>query len=613
MQDMKNEKPGVPSHLRHMCFKFSSGTLHLGSLVLPVTLYMHSGGLLFIYKITRSSDFILMKKSIILDININFTIIAMKKNVLKFITISLLLSFFLSCTDEATYSPTVDDTIRTRSVPVYVFDWENMDWMPTPSGQTPIPSPWVGQGSIASTYGLDVVNDRKAKDGWMLLYNTFDPKASGTLVNPYFILYNKYNGIMRIYLYTTSSFVTQSTYIQDGLSVVSNDKSTILNFLGSDIVDVSTTKSYSAQIQPAPFDGSLPLASNKWYMMQYEMAYDKNIASIPYSSIQMNWSMNFYNVQTISLGGTLTGTIKTAVSTASSTASGASFDLNKAGQHIISGAVGLVGSQALSKWSKDPTTGENSIGMPNDVFKLISAGVSSAISGSAAGLAGVAASFFSSIFLGGSSPQLVNLNINADIKLEGTATGGGSFPSSPTSFWMPGTNIPSSAVGYIPTYNKTMGVLNFTEQPKIEITGAEFMYMIIGSSILFDRDYYFPTNDYSKYVIFNPEVQKIANIKIRKQELLLISKTLEKKDIKQIKYEKLEHWSTENKDCYVNPSYISYGRDIYSSANEEHFDLGVRFTIDVIPHDGGTPSTITKTLLLKKDFSKVKYSEQIDF
>lgn len=41
------------------------------------------------------------------------------------------------------------------------------------------------------------------------------------------------------------------------------------------------------QMQPAPMDGSLPLAANRWYMMQYELAYDPNLADIPYKDIRL--------------------------------------------------------------------------------------------------------------------------------------------------------------------------------------------------------------------------------------------------------------------------------------------------------------------------------------
>lgn len=84
-----------------------------------------------------------------------------------------------SCSDtfcEQVYDPTPPQTrTLTRAVPTLYFDWENVDWMPTPAGQSRIPTPWVGQGSLAGSYDLTIVNDHKASDGWELLYSTFDP------------------------------------------------------------------------------------------------------------------------------------------------------------------------------------------------------------------------------------------------------------------------------------------------------------------------------------------------------------------------------------------------------------------------------------------------------
>lgn len=105
-----------------------------------------------------------------------------------------------SCQDEITEFASYENldnivtrNIMSRSVIPEQFDWENSDWMPTPPEQSPIPTPWIGQGSIASTYGLDIVNDRKKSEGWELMYSTFRHEG-GPLVNPYFILYNKYRG-----------------------------------------------------------------------------------------------------------------------------------------------------------------------------------------------------------------------------------------------------------------------------------------------------------------------------------------------------------------------------------------------------------------------------------
>lgn len=126
----------------------------------------------------------------------------------------LVMSFtIISCHDKVTIESLPDLTLSTRAISTPHFDWENVDYMPTPPGQTSIPSPWIGQGSIASNIGIDISNDRKASDGWELVYNTFDSKSQGNLINPYFVLYNKYRGIMRIFLYTTTQFVGSSSYL----------------------------------------------------------------------------------------------------------------------------------------------------------------------------------------------------------------------------------------------------------------------------------------------------------------------------------------------------------------------------------------------------------------
>lgn len=144
-----------------------------------------------------------------------------------------------------------------------------------------------------------------------MLYSTFTDKGTSPLQNPYFILYNKYRGLMRVYLYITTQFVTTSSYLQDGLSVnTTRGDIKLLNFLGREAVDGTSSRTSYQQIQPAPMDGSRPLATNKWYMMQYELAYDPNISSIPYNDIRLVWNANYMNVSSISLGGDIQGTIK---------------------------------------------------------------------------------------------------------------------------------------------------------------------------------------------------------------------------------------------------------------------------------------------------------------
>lgn len=487
---------------------------------------------------------------------------------------------FTSCKEDSltnTFTPQKKTT--TRAVPTEWFDWENADWMPTPPNQAPIPTPWVGAGSIASLYGIDIVNDRKVIDGWELLYSTFDSQSPGELINPYFVLYNKYRGLMRIFLYITTEFVTTSSYLQDGLSVVSNHSTSMLNFLGQDMVDASKTQNKYLQIEPAPSDGASPLASNKWYMMQYEIAYDPNLSQIPYNEIQLNWNLSYYDINKFSFGGKQEGELK-AIMGSSSQDNNIISQLTNVGEKAGTGIIAGIGESFISKYAVDPKSSEdhknNTVGLPNSLFSSISKGLSSAVSTAVGGLPGAAFSLLNAVFgWGGSSSQAIpyNYTLSTTITLDGTGTNSGSFPSMPISFWIPGTNMVSTATGYIPLYNNILGVVNFTGTPTIRtyLLTCQDKY---GST----TDYYYASqssDDYSKYLIINPEVLKIADVSIRKQEIVGLYES-------PTSYVKGNHFE----------QYLFYEPPINR--------LGVRFMIEVKPKDGGSPSIIVKTLKLKE-------------
>lgn len=481
-----------------------------------------------------------------------------------------------------------------KSIQTPVFDWENADWMPTPPNQSRIPSPWVGAGSIASQYGVDVVNDRKVSDGWTLLYNSFDQNAPGPLVNPYFVLYNKYRGIMRIFLYVTTSFVTTSSYLQDGISVVSA-QSSLLNFLGNDIIDATKNINSYNEVQPSSNDGALPLASNRWYMMQYELAYDPNISNLPYNAIQLNCFLNYYSVEKVSLGGDLVGSINGVIGSSQPDMFSSFSD---AGKKLGTGVLAVAGSSFLSKNTINKETGANKLGLPNDIFKNLSSSVLKAVS--SANWVGGAVSLLNGI-LGGSSgggPTPISLKIKAEITLKGTNTSGGSFPSSPISFWMPGTIIPTSAVGYIPHYNKTLGVVNFRGRPVVNTYYT--VKQIDGEDPWNGQKYtndcftlHFPKHfDFSNYLIFNPEILKIADIQVVGQEL--ITRGL--------------YSGFGSEDIAINPESYSWEEGYQEAGNSSsyirpEFDIAVRFAILIKPKDGSPSSTIIKTFMLTENRS----------
>lgn len=511
--------------------------------------------------------------------------------------------FFISCQDENITNDTIyDESISLRSIQVSDLDWENVDWMPTPPGQTKISPPWFGQGSLSSSYGLEIINDNKKSDGWVLLYNTFTSTGS-QLINPYFILYNKYRGIMRIYLYLTTSFVASSSYLQDGLSVTSTTPTCLLNYLGDDLVDVAKKPNNYMQMQAAPSDGSLPLASNKWYMLQYELAYDSSLANTSYKDIQLSWIMNYYNVTKVDLGGDIVGKLTGTIGSASS--SNIFSSLLSLGKTVGTGAVAAVGSKVLLD-NKIDDTGKNKLGLPNIVFKEATSGISKAINNAASSAPKDIVNLLSAI-VGGSSSGItpISLDLNATISLTGTASDGGSFPSSPTSMWVPGTLFTSSTQGYIPYYNKPLGVMYLSSKPHIttKLTQIETEYETpsgdpMGSGI--DRTYEFPkTVDYSNYLVINPEVLKIANVNILKQDLVIMHQV----------YSGGPNGTTQRVP-ELNPTSVHLISDQYreSEPRDSYYNkIGVRFTIRISPKDGSPSSDIYKTFELSEDIDATYY------
>ena len=512
-------------------------------------------------------------------------ITAMKKFLIYFCYAAILCSI-CSCTKEAIeLNQPVVNNYGTRAIPTLWFDWENADYMPTPPGQALIPSPWVGAGSIASYYGMDVINDRRAADGWVLVYSTFDPNANGSLVNPYFVLYNEYRGILRIFLYTTTQFVTQSSYVQDALSIISTHPTTMFRFLGNNTVDLDkTVNSTYEQIQPTPFDGSLPLAANKWYMMQYELAYDPTIKDIPYNQIQLNWRLNYYNITQIKFDGSLVGQLKGTIGSSTPNSFAA---LNKVEEVSIAGFLSLISQSTLINSAINLSTGENNLGLNKYVFKSLYNGIQSAVSSSMQNLPNALGSFLSGIFGGGSNAQPINLSLQANLSLTGSETGAGSFPSSPISMWMPGTEIPSNAVGLIPFYNKQLGVINFSETPNITIDEECYLtteYDQDGHPYTQTLSYiYAPsTYDYSSYIQINPDVLDIANVDIVKQDIINIKR-----------------WYSDNSIASVDVNESPLVMISDGSADGEYYtEWYVRFCIKVTPKNGAPESMIVKTLKL---------------
>ncbi|MBN9380430.1 MAG: hypothetical protein J0H74_06675 [Chitinophagaceae bacterium] len=428
-----------------------------------------------------------------------------------------LLSFFsISCKKDIHQASVIQTSTGTRDgLPTYFFHWESANLMPVPSGSSQ--TIWVPWGNLATkAFSPDIMYDMQPADGWQLVYNEFDPTLPALPNNPCFVLYNKFSGILRIYVYVTTNGFVPSDYLTTGLSLNPNTiSSTMLNFIGQDFIDVNTHRTVFTKIEP------YQMATGAWYAAQYEIAYDPNIATSSYTQVGLNWSLKWTYVTQISLGGDIQGTIKGTISTPAS-----GFDLSGLASNAATGALEASGLSIFQNNAGNdpahPGTG-NHLGLPANVFESMQSGLSS-------GLSGVVKNIFSGIFGSGGSTQNVDLTLNAKITLTGSATQSGALiPDPGLTVGLPGTTNSQSVQGLNPYYNSPMGVFNISATPKLIVTdqlattGVSIGY---GATSRADKHTY--SIDHSSFqVLYNPAVINTAadgaHIENYKEELVMFS------------------------------------------------------------------------------------------
>lgn len=418
-------------------------------------------------------------------------------------------------------------TPMTKAEPIEWFDWEHVDWMPTPPGQARIPIPWNGQGSLVGSYELDVVNDYKSIDGWRLLYSTFTTQSDIELENPYFMLYNIYRGVLRLYFYITDDIVTISDDIVSTISLetTSGKTSNILNYLAPNESD--NILQYT-QIQPARKDGGAPVGSNRWYMVEYELAYDPNLSNINCSDIRLNFLFDYRYITSIQLSGSMqqefTGTIGTG-----------SPEINQVfteGEELITssgaGMIAFAGALGLEKAK------EKNIGIPSVLFESLLSGVKSALSSFVSGVPSSAVGIINGIFgktSGGSEPIPISIRSEAEFSLQGTNAGTGAFPSTSISIYIPGTDL-QGAQGYIPYTNEPLGVFCWTGShipitiyETIEIHQVEDDIMFSGTYEERYTQVFLKQREFLNEIEINPYLEKYAEVTIEACDIFAMNTT----------------------------------------------------------------------------------------
>jgi hypothetical protein len=408
---------------------------------------------------------------------------------------------------------------------------------------------------------------------------------------------------MRIFLFINNvNNIAPSSYLQDGITA-HNYK--FLNFAGSEIVDAANIKYRYDKIEPEPQDGSKPFAPNRWYMLQYEMAYDPElVATTLPNPPQFSFYANAINIDSVKLGGTQQGTLKGTIGSSSSSNLFSTIT-NSLAKPLGTGIIAAIGNQFLAKHNKEDgdgnvaiIPGSNDLGLPEANFSSISKGVSNALSTASGSLPGSITNVLSAVIGGNSASnqRTISLNLSTTISLKGSMSSNSNFIA-PTSFYMPGSIKPDdngqyNVQNYIPLYNKPLGVFNISNTPKV-IREIQDNYAVgfTDKQPCYSINYYIDL--YSFKLNWNPEVLKEATIKNIHYEFFFYGVRSAEK--------------TENLPTEYLPSTDGFRRKYFveSYPNScllydypsywERENPFIRISFNVVPKNGAPTVTIVKT------------------
>lgn len=462
-----------------------------------------------------------------------------------------------SCKKEVNRSSSipVDNSQTKNSITPYFFNWETTDYMPSPPG-TFIPVPWASFTNQG--FSQDIRYDYKSSDGWSLVYNTFSPTS---IVNPKsFVLYNKYRGLIRYYLYVDAyNAPTPSTYITHSLKLEATNGATssLLNYSGKDLINFNTNLTQVNRM----IDYKVS-ATSGWYAFDFELAYDPAISTQIYENLNLRWSAGSTNVTQVNVGGQINGTLKGTIGT-----EGPPPNL------LIPLAKGVATITGLAILDNNP-----------NLFKdKVKTAITSAIN---SGFQGAIKNLFNGIFGGSTSNvQQVNLNINSTITLTGTEISTSGLLDNV--FVIPGISNSQTAPGYTPLYNSSLGVFNISNKPNIKYTivsippppGAPPRGEYNKFSLQIDPNSY--------QILFNPAVTNSAAISNIKTSIICYNPTF---------YYECNGVAETVGELDIK-SKVSYVIDSRFGAGDPLPFFAIRISFDVTPNNGSPKATIVKTFI----------------
>jgi hypothetical protein len=487
-------------------------------------------------------------------------------NIIKPLISFLILCVFFSCKKNHIEPAAIgiNNALTQAGTPTFPLDWETIDFMPTPPGTPTVVVPW-GSGA-SSQFTKEMSNDFRKADGWTLVYNTFN--TTNTPDNWYFMLYNVYRGLLRLYYYVpaNTNFISSANIVHmlstEGAYATN---SPILNFAGKDVVKADTNYTTTSMVE------QWQVARGTWYILQYELAYDQNMSSQNYNTFSFKWPVRSTQVTNVFINGIGSGTLTGSISVPGSNLTVApSFNID--GSTNNSTTITVNGASDADKLK--PTLGTT-------IVNAIKGGLTS-------GITGVVKNVLSGLFKKSDAPaeQSVNLKLQAKIDLKGTLTS--DYLITAPSFAIPGYPQ-SNTPGILPAYGNPLGIFYITNKPNLTKTSTTVRREYPDGTPYFRTTYTLSIRGNSYQLIFNPYVTSIATIQNIKADIVSLNPNADNQYIR-------IHGTKEIISGYT----LAYGHVTGGTADDEALSFGtlaVRITFEVVPLNGAPASVISKCFL----------------
>ena len=473
---------------------------------------------------------------------------------LTYSIISFSLVFLAGCKpnlDTATLKPAANPHSGARIDASYPLNWDTNESdhvkMPTVYPIS-ISSPWDGGGEVTNMED-NMKNDYHKADGWVLLYNTFNTAT----IPPYyfFVLYNRYRGLMRIYAYRdgNGNEGVESTSLFHAFNLSDASSNTpLLNYGAQGIVNLDQNSRSSGL---AVAGDVLPRG---WYAVEYELAYDQNYAA---NVVFLDWKFRGINDAKVSLNGSQTGDLtgKVAIDGGSSSNT---FNFSNASNIAINNSNGAV--SVLGKAADDASI----------ISKLGSAALDGVTDAITEGVSGIVKGIFSGIF-GSGQEQETHLTLTSQLSLTGTIASqagliGEELP------------IPNGGSGDWIT-NGALGVFYIDHKPDInQTTYYQPQFGPSGEQLIPKESYLYAADANSFNLIFNPAIQANVDMNSIKKEVVI-----------------------QDSDQYVNGAKENIQGTTYYTGTQVGIDnvqasiVGVRVSFNVVWNNGNSKATLVKT------------------